>query len=47
MVAIRETRWGGILLGHGFLWSDWVLYAIGVGLGWIIAEVLERKKLSA
>lgn len=43
MIKIRETRWGGILLGHGFLWSDWILYAMGVVLGWIIGAMLERR----
>jgi hypothetical protein len=28
--ALRGTRFGGLVLGHGFLWSDLVCYAIGV-----------------
>jgi hypothetical protein len=31
--AIRRTTVGGLILGHGFLWSDVICYAIGVGLG--------------
>ncbi len=42
MVAIRKTRVGGILLGHGFLWSDWVCYAAGVLLGLMISYFAER-----
>lgn len=42
MVAIRKTKIGGILLGHGFLWSDWVCYAVGVLLGLLLAYLLER-----
>ncbi len=29
---IRVTRIGGLLLGHGFLWSDVACYGVGVGL---------------
>lgn len=28
--AIRATRLGALVLGHGFLWSDLACYAIGV-----------------
>jgi hypothetical protein len=31
--VLRATRIGGLLLGHGFLWSDVVCYGVGVGLG--------------
>jgi hypothetical protein len=31
--AIRNTTIGGLVLGFGFLWSDIMAYAIGVGLG--------------
>jgi hypothetical protein len=30
--AIRDTRVGGLALGHGFRWIDLVCYAVGVGL---------------
>ena len=30
--ALRNTRIGGLLLGHGFLWSDLLCYTVGVGL---------------
>lgn len=30
---LRATRAGGLLLGHGFLWSDIVCYGVGVGVG--------------
>jgi len=29
---IRATRIGGLLLGHGFLWSDVVCYTLGIAL---------------
>lgn len=33
MDSIRQTAVGGLILGFGFLWSDLVCYATGVGLG--------------
>ena len=30
--TVRATRIGGLLLGRGFLWSDLVAYAAGVGI---------------
>lgn len=34
--AIRDTTVGGLLLGHGFLWSDLICYTIGVTFGALI-----------
>lgn len=34
--AIRATRLGALALGHGFLWSDLVCYAVGVALASLI-----------
>ncbi|MCH7225058.1 DUF2809 domain-containing protein [Haloferula sp. A504] len=31
--AVRDTRIGALVLGHGFLWSDLLCYAVGVGAG--------------
>ena len=31
--SIRQTTLGGLILGFGYLWSDLVCYALGVGLG--------------
>ncbi|SFD20498.1 Protein of unknown function [Bacillus sp. 491mf] len=36
---IRETTLGGLILGYGFLWSDLLAYAIGIGVG-VISEML-------
>ena len=30
---LRRSRLGALVLGQGFLWSDLVCYAIGIGLG--------------
>ncbi len=40
--SIRHTPPFGILLGYGFLWSDWLCYAAGTIIAFIIALVLER-----
>lgn len=29
--ALRRTTLGGLVLGHGFSWSDLVCYAVGIG----------------
>jgi hypothetical protein len=34
--SIRQTTLGGLVLGFGFLWSDLVCYAVGVGLGVVL-----------
>lgn len=31
--SIRRATLGGLILGHGFLWSDLVCYAVGIALG--------------
>lgn len=33
--AFRDTRLGGLLLGHGFLWSDIVSYTAGTVAGYV------------
>ena len=40
--SIRETTLGGLILGFGFLWSDLVCYAAGVGIGVCAEAVLRR-----
>jgi hypothetical protein len=37
--SIRQTTVGGLILGFGFLWSDLICYAFGVGLG-VAIEIL-------
>ena len=43
--ALRGYRLGGLLLGYGFLWSDIVCYAFGIGIGASFERVLYRKAL--
>ena len=42
LVAIRATAAGGLVLGHGFLWSDLFCYAFGACIGWGIDAALRR-----
>jgi hypothetical protein len=37
--AVRDTRVGSLVLGHGFLWSDLLCYTAGVGAGWVGVRV--------
>lgn len=39
---IRKTTLGGLVLGYGFLWSDLLAYAIGIGIG-ITIEIFSLK----
>ena len=45
--AIRSTKIGGLILGFGFLWTDLVCYAVGVGIGilldWVLHYVSMRR----
>lgn len=38
--ALRDTRSGALILGHGFLWSDLVCYTAGVVLGVLLEKIL-------
>ena len=40
--AIRATRPGALALGQGFLWSDLVCYAVGVGIGVCVDAALRH-----
>ena len=40
--AVRATTLGGLVLGFGFLWSDWVCYTVGTGAGFVAETVAER-----
>jgi hypothetical protein len=41
--ALRATRFGGLVLGHGFLWSDLVCYAVGVALAVGVDRMVRRR----
>ncbi len=40
--AIRSTRIGALILGHGFLWSDLVCYSAGIGIALCIDAAIQR-----
>ena len=42
--AFRETTFGGLLLGHGFLWSDIIAYTAGVVSGYFVDKYFLDKK---
>lgn len=42
--AIRQTRLGGLVLGHRFLWSDLLSYSIGIMMG-MMGEVMVQRTL--
>jgi hypothetical protein len=41
--SIRRTILGGLILGHGFLWSDLLAYTIGILIGFIITSALVER----
>jgi len=42
--SIRDYSIGGLVLGHGFLWSDMVCYVIGCCVG-VVGELLWYRKV--
>lgn len=46
LIAIRSTRLGALILGNGFLWSDWLAYTIGVAFGFGLEQlrIVAKKK---
>ncbi len=43
ILAIRSYRLGGLILGHGFLWSDLLSYTLG-GITGFVLELFCMKK---
>ncbi len=39
--AIRATKLGALVLGHGFLWIDILAYAIGVSVAYILSKKIK------
>ncbi len=42
--AVRQTNVGGLILGYGFLWSDFLCYLAGILIGVAGEYFLLRKK---
>jgi hypothetical protein len=43
--SLRHTTLGGLVLGFGFLWSDFACYAVGIVAGAAIDAVVRRAAL--
>ena len=43
--AIRETTPGALVLGYGFLWTDLLCYAAGVGAGCLLERGITSRTL--
>ena len=41
--GLRQTTLGGLVLGFGFLWSDFVAYAVGIGAVFGLDFFLEKR----
>lgn len=46
LISLRKTRVGALVLGSGFLWSDWLAYSLGVAFGFGLEkwEIVAQKK---
>ena len=44
---LRHTPPFGLILGYGFLWSDWLCYAAGSLLAWVIGYFTEWESKAA
>lgn len=40
--SLRKTKLVGLVLGYGFLWSDLVSYAVGIGIGILIEKAMTQ-----
>lgn len=40
IVSIRQTKLGGLILGHGFLWTDFICYFVGIVIGAFSESIL-------
>lgn len=40
IVSIRQTKLGGLILGHGFLWTDFICYFVGLVIGAFSESIL-------
>ncbi|CAN5267019.1 DUF2809 domain-containing protein [soil metagenome] len=38
--GIRATRFGGLILGFSFVWSDLLCYSLGIAVGFLVETVL-------
>lgn len=43
IVALRSNVIGKLVLGQGFLWTDFICYTLGIGIGYLIQLTLWKK----
>ena len=44
LIEIRNTTFGGLVLGHGFLWSDLVCYTVGIFIGACVETFIQKQR---
>jgi len=42
IINIRSTTIGHLILGQGFLWSDIIAYTFGIGIVFIIENLIKK-----
>lgn len=42
--AVRHTWLGGLVLGYSFLWSDLVMYSVGIVSAWWVDHLVSEKR---
>lgn len=43
---IRDTRLGGLVLGHVFVWSDLLCYTVGILIGFVGEKIMLHRQTS-
>lgn len=43
LLRVRGTRVGGLVLGHGFKWPDFLAYLVGAAVGWALLGLGTRR----
>ncbi len=44
IVSIRATTLGRLILGQGFLWNDILAYTFGIGIVFMIENILKSSR---
>lgn len=42
--SIRHTRLGGLILGFSFLWSDLLMYSLGIFTAWAVDQSVRQAR---
>lgn len=41
---VRQSKFGGLILGYGFLWSDLLCYVGGIAIGGLLETLLKLRR---